>query len=309
MRKTATLSVVLPVFHESKHIIEAVRVIDQSARSAGDVETHFILVDDGSRDDSWTHILELKKNMSNLTAVRLSRNFGKEAAICAGLEHFKSDACIVMDADLQHPPELIPQFISKWRDEGYDIVGGVKERRAKESFLYRIFASIFYRIISRLSGLKLDQSSDYKLLDKRVVDAWRKLEERDVFFRGLIGWVGFRSCSIPFTVRERAQGQSGWSMFRLIQLAIGAVTAFSSLPLQIITVFGVGFSILAFALSLQTVYRWVQGTAVSGFATVIILILVIGSMLMLSLGIVGAYLAKIYNEVKRRPRYVVDEVR
>jgi dolichol-phosphate mannosyltransferase len=270
------------------------------------IDYQFVLIDDGSRDNTWQALEQLTRELPGIKALKLSRNFGKEAALCAGLDAADGDACIVMDADLQHPPELIPEMVRLWREEGYDVVEGTKSNRGKEGFLYKLGARLFYLTFRRLSGLDLGKASDFKLMDRKVVDAWRQLLERGTFFRGMSAWVGFNRCQLPFAVERRITGSSKWSPIKLGMLFISAVTAFSSLPLQIITFLGGLFFIGSLALAAQTLYMKSVGIAFTGFTTVILLQLIIGSALMLSLGIIGTYLARIYEEVKYRPRYLIS---
>lgn len=299
------ISVVLPVFNESKQIGITLDVL-QSVMEQSGFHYEIILVDDGSIDNTWEVIFEVACHDSRFRALRLSRNFGKEAALCAGLDTIEGDACIVMDADLQHPPELIPEMVRLWREEGYPVVEAIKKSRGRESFFNRSAASAFYKLMQRFSGLNLNQASDFKLLDARIVAAWRLLRERQTFFRGLSSWLGFPRTQIFFEVADRQHGTSRWSTFHLLRLAITAITSFSSLPLQIVTVLGWIFLAGAIPLSIQTLYNWFTGIAVSGFTTVILLILIVGSVLMLSLGIVGIYISNIFEEVKDRPRYLVQ---
>jgi glycosyltransferase involved in cell wall biosynthesis len=299
------ISLVIPVYNEGQHISESIHAI-QAIMVAHRINYQFVLIDDGSRDDTWLALQQLTADLPGVKALKLSRNFGKEAALCAGLDAADGDACVVMDADLQHPPELIPEMVRLWRDEGYDVVEGIKSSRGKEGLLYKLGARVFYRTFRRLSGLDLRKASDFKLMDRQVVDAWRQMPERDTFFRGMSAWVGFKRYQLPFAVEQRIAGTSKWSLIRLGKLFISAITAFSSLPLQIITVLGGFFFIGSLALAVQTLYMKFSGVAYTGFTTVILLQLIIGSALMLSLGIIGTYLARIYDEVKNRPRYLVS---
>ena len=251
----------------------------------------------------------LSEEIPCIKALRLSRNFGKEAALCAGLEAVEGDACIIMDADLQHPPTLIPEMIRLWKDDGYEVVEGVKALRGNESMINKVGANLFYQTLSKLSGFNMQQASDFKLLDKKVILAWRSMNERGTFFRGMSAWVGYNRISIPFNVGIRTKGVSKWSLFNLFNLAVKAITSFSSFPLQLVTFMGVFFLVGALVLGIQTLYMKLTGIALSGFTTVILLLLIIGSCLMISLGVIGTYIARIYEEVKCRPRYIVaDEI-
>jgi polyisoprenyl-phosphate glycosyltransferase len=303
------ITVVIPVYNEESQICESISVIRKYIAETG-MEFMILLVDDGSTDGTWFKLKLLSEEVPGIKALRLSRNFGKEAALCAGLEAAEGDACIIMDADLQHPPTLIREMIRLWKDEGYEVVEGVKAFRGNESMFNKVGANLFYNILSKLSGFNIKQASDFKLLDKKVVSAWRNMNERGTFFRGMSAWVGYNRISIPFNVGIRTGGASKWSLFKLFNLAVKAITSFSSFPLHLVTFMGVFFLAGAMVLGLQTLYMKLMGMAYSGFTTVILLLLIIGSSLMISLGIIGTYIARIYEEVKCRPRYVIaDEIK
>jgi dolichol-phosphate mannosyltransferase len=239
--------------------------------------------------------------------VRLSRNFGKELALCAGLERARGDAVIVMDGDGQHPPGLLPEMVQRWRTTHADVVEAVKVKRGRETLSGKLSALLFYIILNKLSGFDLKGASDFKLMNRKAINAWLAMQERNVFFRGMTVWMGFTTVRIPFEVAPRSAGKSNWSYLKRVRLAITGLTAFSSFPLQLVTLAGGLFFIFAVVLGAQTLYLKLLGRAVSGFATVILLELIIGSSLMISLGIVGEYLARIYEEVKGRPRYFVAD--
>jgi glycosyltransferase involved in cell wall biosynthesis len=300
------LSVVIPLYCEGSHLKTTISIIQNTLETLNE-SYELILVDDGSIDNTWAIIEEESKNYPMLKAARLSRNFGKEAALCAGLEMARGDAVIVMDGDLQHPPELIPEMVRLWRESRVDVVEAVKEARSREVLANKIGSKIFYSLLNTLSGYDLKGASDYKLMDRKVVTAWLQMGERNLFFRGMSAWLGFERIQIPFVASKRIGGQSGWSLFRLVRLAITAVTAFSSLPLHFVTLAGCVFLLFALILGGQTLLLKITGKAVSGFTTVILLLLIIGSLLMISLGIIGEYIARIYEEVKGRPRYVIKQ--
>lgn len=300
----AKLSLVIPVYQEGSHIKSTIAKIEE-VLVKNNIRYGFILVDDGSRDNTWAELKDMAGLNKNITALRLSRNFGKESAICAGLDYADGDMVLVMDADLQHPPELIPEMVKAWRDEGYDVVEGIKKTRGRENPFYRICAKFFYYIIYKTADIDLGQASDYKLMDRSVVEAWKELPERATFFRGMSAWLGYERKQIPFDVAERVNGKSKWSLLRLIRLAVNAITSYTSVPLHCITVLGVLMFFGAIILGIQTLYMKFSGRATSGFTTVILLLLIIGSSLMISLGMIGIYLSKIYKEVKHRPRYLV----
>lgn len=300
------ISIVIPVYNEEKQVRETVRVIGE-IMAKNQINYEFIFIDDGSRDQTWRELKQLGAADPKIQAIKLSRNFGKESALCAGLEAVSGDACVVMDADLQHPPTLIPEMVRLWKDEGYEIVEGVKSSRGKESWSSKMSAGLFYRILHKLSGINLNDASDFKLLDAKVIAAWRAMPERNTFFRGMAAWVGFKRIAVPFEVAERTTGGTKWSKYRLFKLAITAITSFSSFPLQVVTFLGILFLLGSIILGIQTIYMKFSGIAVGGFTTVILLLLITGSALMISLGIIGTYLAKIFEEVKHRPRYIVAE--
>jgi glycosyltransferase involved in cell wall biosynthesis len=300
------ISVVIPLYNEALHLRELLSDLKTALQETG-CRFEVVLVDDGSSDDTWAAIKDEAPMWSGLRAIRLSRNFGKELALCAGLERARGNAVIVMDGDGQHPSSLLPLLIEKWRTSGADIVEAVKRRRGHESLASKFGALTFYVILNKLSGFDLKGASDFKLIDRRVLDTWLAMRERNVFFRGMTAWMGFKVARIPFEVAARRTGKSGWSYFRRAKLALIGITTFSSFPLHFVTFAGVIFFIFAVGLGIQTLYLKLAGRAFTGFATVILLELIIGSLLMISLGIIGEYLARIYEEVKGRPRYIVSE--
>lgn len=301
------LTLIVPAYNESPGLAAAVREIRAQA-AATHLPFTIVVVDDGSTDDTWGTLASLTTDIPELRAVRLSRNFGKEGAIAAGLDVSQGDATIILDADLQHPPRLIPDMVRLWEQEGWDVVEAMKRHRGRESWLQRAATRTFYRVARVLTGQDLQDASDFKLLDRRVLDAWRRFGERATFFRGLVAWLGFRRTQILFDVPQRAGGQSRWSFGALIGLAVHAVTSFSALPLQLISLLGFVTLLLAAGVGVQALRLWWSGLALPGFTTVILLQLIVGGFLMISLGIIGTYVARIYDEVKGRPRYVVREV-
>lgn len=298
------LSIVIPAFREGAHLSESLAIIADVLRR-NDLDFELIVVDDGSDDDSWDTLYRASDEISELRAISFTRNFGKEAAIAAGLAYAGGKAVVVMDADLQHPPDLIPDMVRLWREQGCEIVNAVKRDRGKESAWNRFAATAFYDLFARLTGLRLKNGSDFKLLDRRVVDTYCNLPERQLFFRGIVSWFGYRQCSVSFQVDKRTAGNAKWSTMGRALLAANAFTSFSAIPLQFVTLAGLFTLIFGFGLSVQTFYVWMTGRAVEGFTTVILLVLAIGAVLMISLGIIGQYLAKIYDELKSRPRYLI----
>ena len=302
----AVLSIVLPSYNEEQNIGNTAEVL-AGILEQEKIEYELVFVSDGSKDATYEEIMKVAEKNPRVKGARFSRNFGKEACIFAGLQLTTGDAVIVMDCDLQHPPQVIPQMWKLWK-EGYEVVEGVKSKRGKESLAYKLSAGLFYKVMSKLIKMDMNASSDYKLLDRKVVDVLLELPERNTFFRALTFWVGFRTTSVEYEVQDRAYGTSKWSLISLMKYAITNATSFSTMPLQLITVLGVvsiGFSLV---LGVQTFVRYFMGNSAEGFTTVILLILLIGGFIMLSLGIIGHYIARIYEEVKGRPKFIISEV-
>ena len=300
------LSVVVPIYNEGSHIVSSLKIIVETVSQITSTY-ELIVIDDGSKDDTWKHLDQAAKDMPGVIALRLSRNFGKEIAVCAGLENASGDAVIVMDGDLQHPPTLIPEMVRLWHEEGYEIVECVKATRGKEPIGKKIGASVFYSMLDKLTGYDLKGASDFKLLDQKVLKAWMDMPERVPFFRGMTAWLGFRRVELPFNVAEREVGSSRWGVLSLIRLGAEAIVSFSTIPLRMVSLLGIGFFVISIVLAIQTLMQKIQGNAVTGFTTVILLLLIIGSILMISIGIVGEYIAAIYHEVKARPRYLISD--
>jgi glycosyltransferase involved in cell wall biosynthesis len=298
------ITVLMPVYNEGKYIYNNVMKVDSLLIEKG-IEHQFLLVDDGSNDNTWDEMCRLASDYPHVSIIRLSRNFGKESALCAGLENAAGDAVVIMDSDLQHPPEYIPEMVRLWREEGYNVVEGVKEDRGKESLGSKLAALLFYRTFRRTTGIDIGVASDFKLMDRSAVEAWKKLPERNIFFRGLSAWVGFKRCTLPFKVAPRAGGDTKWTFSALVRLAINSITAYTAAPLFIVFWLGVLMGIGAVILGIQTLYNYFAHQSVPGFSTVILLLLFIGSAIMISLSIIGLYIAKIYDEVKARPRYII----
>lgn len=291
------ISVVLPAFNEEQLLAGTLREVQEQLPD----EHELLVVDDGSSDGTWKAIAELASLDARIRGVRLSRNFGKEAAIAAGLERARGDAVIVMDCDRQHPPQLLGEMIGIWQRGEADVVEAFKRTRGP------LASRMFYALFERLSGIDLVGASDFKLLDRRVLDAYNTLRERNVFFRGLTAWLGFRRAAVHFDVPPRSAGDSRWTRMRLVALAVTAILAFSPIPLFIVLGLAAVFFVFSVLLGAWALYLWAIGHAVSGFTTVILLILMSGSMILAGLGVIGLYLAKIYDEVRGRPRSVVAE--
>ena len=300
------LSVILPSYNEEKMIALAAETISRILDEAA-IDHELLFVDDGSRDQTWAEIQRVSEENKRVVGVHFSRNFGKEAAMFAGLEQARGDCVAILDCDLQHPPEKLVEMYRLW-EQGYEVVEGIKEDRGTESAMHRFAANSFYSLISRATGMDMASSSDFKLLDRKVVDALNQMPERNVFFRALSFWVGFKKAEVSYRVRDRVAGESKWSTKSLIKYAINNIGSFSSAPLHIITVLGVVMLVIAVVFGVEALVQKILGNALGGFTTVILLLLIASSLIMISLGIIGFYIARIYEELKGRPRYIISRV-
>ena len=303
--RTGRLSVVLPAYNEEESVPLAADVIGDLLTQAG-IDHELIFVNDGSRDHTWRAIREAAARRPQVRGIRFSRNFGKEAAIFAGLAQAKGDCCVVLDCDLQHPPEKILEMYRLWQ-QGWQVVEGVKISRGKESPLHTLAAKTFYRFLSGATRIDMSHASDFKLLDRRAVDVLVAMREKNAFFRALSSWIGFDTAQVEFEVQPRAAGESKWSLRSLTRYAVTNLAAFSTAPLQIVTILGVLVFLCSLVLGCWSLWQKINGQALEGFTTVILLLLLIGSALMVCLGILGYYIAKIYEEIKDRPRYIVSD--
>ena len=301
------LSVILPSYNEEKMIAVAAETL-AGILDAAKIPFELLFVNDGSKDGTWNEICRAREKDSRVCGVCFSRNFGKEAAMFAGLEKARGDCCVVLDCDLQHPPEKIVEMYRLW-EQGYEVVEGIKHDRGEETGLHRFAANTFYGIISKATGIDMASSSDFKLLDRKVVDTLNAMPERNVFFRALSFWVGFKKAEVTYDVLERTAGESKWSTRSLIRYAITNIGSFSSAPLHLITILGFITLAISIVFSIVALVQKLVGTALGGFTTVIILLLFLGSIMMISLGIIGYYIARIYEEIKGRPRYIIEEYR
>lgn len=299
------LSFVIPAYNESGNIENTVKVIEK-LMTDNEIGFEIVFIDDGSSDNTWNVLERSAKEKDFITALRFSRNFGKEGAIFAGLRAAKGDACVVMDCDLQHPPEVAVDMYRLWENNDFEVIEARKSSRGKESLLYKMFAGSFYKLLKSTSGIDLQGASDYKLMDRAVVDALNEMPERLTFFRALSSWVGYKTHTVYFDVAPREVGTSKWSFSKLFVFAINSITSFSNLPMQIVTLCGGMFFIFSLVMVVNTLYNKFTGISEEGFSTVILLLLIIGSIIMLSLGVIGHYLSKIYEEIKFRPRYIIS---
>ena len=301
------LSVILPMFNEEGVATLALGEVKQQLEGLG-VSFELVCVDDGSQDATLARVMAAAAADARIVPIVLSRNYGKEAALAAGLGAARGDAVLLMDSDLQHPPELIPQLLAKWR-EGFDVVNAVKANRGREGLSYRSMAYIFNRLMGSTANQAFHGASDFKLLDRQVVTALLSLPEKTRFFRGLVAWVGFRTAQVSFDVAPRAGGETKWSTRALVRYSLRNLISFSEFPLKLVAWAGFSTLLFAGAVALHTLYRYATGTAITGFTTVILLQLVLGGLLLASVGVLALYLAQLYAEVKARPTYIVRNPR
>ena len=299
------LSVIIPSFNEEDNIENTASVVGGVLKEAG-IDYDLLFVSDGSTDNTFSIVENLSKEDNRIQGIQFSRNFGKEAAIFAGLEYADGDCVAVMDCDLQHPARVLVDMYHLW-EEGYEVVEGIKSKRGKENPFYRLFTKIFYGIMSSLMKLDMNATSDFKLLDRKVVEAMLELPERNTFFRALSFWAGFKSTSVSFDVEERKAGKSKWSFSGLVKYAVSNTTSFTTAPLKFVFVLGMLLMAFSVILGIETLVNYFLGIAADGFTTVILLLLIVGGCIMISLGIIGHYIARIYEEVKGRPRYIVSK--
>lgn len=299
------LSVIIPAYNEEAMIEKAASVIYKLLADA-DIFCELIFVDDGSKDNTWEKITAVSVENSDIRGVHFSRNFGKEAAIMAGLAQANGECCVVIDCDLQHPPEKITEMYRLW-EQGYEIIEGQKSSRGTEGRLHTFAARTFYSVISAATGFDMANASDFKLLDRKAVNVLIQMPEKNGFFRALSSWIGFKTTSIEFDVQDRETGESKWSTLSLIRYAISNISSFSTAPMQLVTVLGVIMFAIAVIFGGIAVIQKICGQALEGFTTVILIQLFSSSIVMISLGIIGYYIAKIYEEIKGRPRYIIAD--
>jgi glycosyltransferase involved in cell wall biosynthesis len=309
MNQKASLTVVIAAYNEEE-ALPAMHPRIAAALDAIGLESRVLYVDDGSQDRTWAVLQALAESDRRVSLLRLSRNFGKELALTAGLDMVDSDAAVVLDADGQDPPELLPEFVAKWR-EGFDVVYGTRVDRQGESWLKKATAKAFYRVINRLSntGIPAD-TGDFRLMSRRVLDALRELRERQRFMKGLFAWVGFPHVSIPYQRQPRVAGVSKFNYWRLWNFAIEGITGFSTAPLRVATYIGLGTALLAFAYGAWIVAKTLLwGDPVQGWPTLMAVVLFLGGVQLMALGVIGEYLGRLYLEVKQRPLYLIRDWR
>lgn len=299
------LSVVIPCYNEGANL-EALFIRLTAVLERLDIAWEVVCVNDGSRDDTLERLIAVNAAEPRIKVVDLSRNFGKELALSAGLSHATGDCVVPMDADLQHPPELLPQLIAKWRD-GFDVVVAVRHARVGQGFRHRMFARSFYWIFDHLSEVKLPrEAGDFRLMDRKVVEVINRMPERTRFMKGIFAWVGFRQTSIPYQQGERAGGNTKWGFLKLLRLSLDGLTAFSTFPLRVWSVVGMAVSGFAFVyIMIRLLRTMLYGIDVPGYESLLMTVLFLGGIQLITLGIIGDYLGRVFNEVKGRPLFIV----
>lgn len=306
MTKSKLLSIVVPVYNESDVIISFYERTQKVMNQLPTFRYEFIFVDDGSKDDSFNKMISLVKSDGNVKVVKLSRNFGHQIAITAGIDIAKGDAVVLIDADLQDPPEMIKDFIEKW-EEGFDVVYGVRKTRKGESRMKLFTATVFYRLLKSLINIDIPvDTGDFRLMSRRVVDRFKELSEKDRFVRGLVSWLGFNQIGVYYERDERYAGETKYPYRKMIKFALDGITSFSSVPLKLSTFLGYATSIFAFLYAINIFIQKLMGYTVPGLATVVIGMFFLGGVQLICLGIIGEYIGRIFNETKGRPLYLVD---
>ncbi len=299
------LSIVLPLFNEGESIDSTIASLVKQFQLLELESWEIITVDDGSQDKTIDKLHAQARVMTQLKVISFTRNFGKEAAIHAGLSHAQGDVAVVMDGDGQHPVSLLRDMLELWQN-GANVVAACKSARGRESLLSRFLASAFYHVFKFLTKIDVRGLSDFMLLDRVVIDQYCALEERHRFFRGMIFWMGYPVTKVYFSVPDRAAGESSWSRIKLLRFAANALTGFTSKPLHLISIASALYALFAILVGGFTMYQKVSGNAVTGFATVNILILLTGALIMFGLGQIGLYIEQIFEELKNRPGYLID---
>ena len=308
-----TIAILIPVFNEEKSIVELTNELEKACvliSNTHKVNFRIIFVDDGSIDSSVERIIQLKDHQLPIQLISLSRNFGKEAAISAGLEAGKDDSAIlIMDADLQHPPALIQKLISEYMNKNVDMVYAFKQSRKTEGLLSRLMSKIFYNLINTNSRFDIPKDAgDFRILSKKVVRSILNLPENERFMKGLYAWVGFKVKGVPYSPKKRAHGVSFFSIWKLLFLAIDGITSFSIAPLRMMSMFGLGIAILSTLYFLFIIFeRLFLNTSIPGLASIFVLVSFFGGVQLICLGIIGEYIGKILLEAKKRPPYVIDK--
>ena len=301
------VSIVVPVYNEAQGIAEFHARASAAMRATAEVDYEIVYVDDGSADGSYDLLRRLSLGDSHVQLVKLSRNFGHQIAITAGLDHARGDAVVFIDADLQDPPELIAELIAKW-NQGFDVVYARRTRRKGETRMKLFTAAVFYRLLRSMTSIDIPPDvGDFRLISRRVADALRQMKEKDRFVRGLVSWVGFPQTSILYERDERFAGETKYPYRKMIKFALDGITSFSSAPLRLATWLGYTASFLGFLYLASVFVQKLLGYTVQGWATIMVALLFFGGVQLICIGILGQYVGRIFNEVKPRPVYLVEE--
>lgn len=303
-----TITILIPTYNEQAVLDRLYERLNKLSKSSHQYNYEFLFINDGSTDQTLPMIQSLAKKDKRVSYVNLSRNFGKESAMLAGFDHTSGDATVIIDADLQDPPELIPKMIKYWED-GYDDVYAKRRSRDGESWFKKKSSSVFYKLLQKSTDVDIQvDTGDFRLLDKRAIDALRQIRETQRYTKGMFSWIGFRKKQITYDRDPRAAGETKWNYPKLVNLAIDGITSFTTAPLRIATVAGVVVSLIAFIFIFIIVFKtMIFGDAVAGWPSTMAVILFLGGVQLLSIGIIGEYVGRIFNEVKGRPVYFIEE--
>ncbi len=304
-KKDIFISCVIPVYNEQANVDAFFPKLAECIKSITN-RFEIIVIDDGSRDATVAKVIQLPKEL-NIKLLGFSRNFGKETALTAGLEHCSGDVAILMDADFQHPIEVLPEFVKEW-SKGYEMVYAVRKNRDSESRIKRNFARMFYWLMAKITKIDIpNNAGDFRLLDRKVIDAINSFQERTRFMKGLYAWVGFKKIAVSYEVQDRAGGKSSWGFFKLTELAITGITTFSDIPLRVWGFVGFLVSLISLVYAIYFVTStMIYGTDLPGFPSIIVAVMFLGGVQLLSIGILGEYIARIFTEVKQRPKYIIE---
>ncbi len=307
-RKKQLLSVIVPVYNEEQVLDAFYERATAAFAAIQDVDYELLFVDDGSSDGSYEALEGFSRTDPHVGVVKFSRNFGHQIAITAGLDHARGDAVVVIDADLQDPPEVVADMVAKWRD-GYDVVYARRSHRAGEGRMKLLTASAFYRILSRLVSIKIPVDvGDFRLLSRRAANEMRRLREKDRFVRGLVSWIGFRQTAVEYDRAERHAGDTKYPFRKMLQFALDGITSFSTVPLKLATWLGYAASLFAFLYLASVFVQKLAGITVDGWATIMVAVTFLGGVQLICLGILGEYIGRIFTEIKPRPMYVIEDL-
>ncbi len=306
--KKKLISVVIPAYNEIEVIDSCFTRISEVMDGLDEFDYELVFIDDGSTDDTHKRLVEIQQANECVRVIKLSRNFGHQIAVTAGVDEARGDAVVIIDADMQDPPEVIPEMIQKW-SEGYDVVYGVRKRRVGESRLKLFTASAFYRILRSFTNIEIPVDvGDFRLMSSRAADQLRNLREKDRFIRGLVSWIGFRQIGLPYERDERLAGETKYPYRKMIKFALDGITSFSNVPLKLASWLGYLTSLLAFLYLASVFVQKIMGYTIEGWATIMVALLLLGGVQLICIGIIGEYIGRIFNETKSRPMYIIDTV-